>query len=146
MEKQDKKYYLVSLGDGSKSPIKDGVDEHINFNKIMDVYAEELNGNLIEILTGKKILDAEKNYNSNILDARKFLEENYSLFGISKVLKSSHEIHHHLSFITRQETTEKTEQIAELSKKTLEEIKKQYELLKEAEKNFSSEINTGRRK
>ena len=60
-----KKYYLVTIKNISEN--KDVINDAIN------VYAEEYDGELVEILTNKKIQDSSLNYNPNIFDVRKFI-------------------------------------------------------------------------
>ena len=146
MDKQDKKYYTVTLSNGMKNVVSDGFSgEKSGFVESIKVDAEEVNGELVEILTGKRILDASSNYNSNIFDTRKFIEENYSLFGVKKEEIDVNVLAKKIRFITRAETTKKVESIMKVENETKTEANRQYELLKEAEKNFSEEINKGRK-
>ena len=142
----EKKYYKITLSNGEKNIIIDGLSgEKSEFKDEIEVYAEEKNGELIEIFTGKKILDVEKNYNSNIFDIRKFIEEKYSLFGVKKEEIAVGEISKKLHFITRAETTKEIDSILKIEEKTKEEANRQYQELLKAEKNFSEEINKGRK-
>lgn len=146
MDKQDKKYYSVTLSNGAKNIVSNGyLDEKTGFVESIKVNAEETNGELIEILTGKKILTAEKNYNSNIFDVRKFIEEEYSLFGVQKEEIDVNDLSKKLHFITRAETNNEVSEILKIEKETKEEANRQYQELLEAERNFSEEINKGRK-
>lgn len=146
MDKQDKKYYFVTLSSGVKNIVEDGFsDEKNGFVESLNVYAEETNGELIEIISGVKILDIKDNENPNVFDVKTFIEGGYGLFGISKSQKETGEIRHHLEFMTRQDTTKFYNEIIDLIRLTRKEAKKQYELLKDAERSFKEEINKGRK-
>ena len=143
---KEKKYYLVSLSDGTKNTVEDGYSsEKIGFNIQLEAYAVEENGILVDILVGEKILDASKNYNPNIFDIRTFVEGGYGLFAVNKKEVEVNEVSTTLHFITRAATTEKVKAIIEMIKKTKKEANKQYESLQKAEVKFSEEINKNRK-
>ena len=59
--KIDKKYYLVSLSDGTKSMVSDEVvNLKLAFNQLLQVHAIEENGELRTLIGNMKILDVNK--------------------------------------------------------------------------------------
>lgn len=143
----EKKFYSVTLSDGTKNIVTDGYsNDKAGFNELLEVDAMEVGGDLIEIITGKKILDAETNYNSNIFDVRKFVEENYSLFGIRKKEIEMKDLSRKLHFITRTDTTTMYEDVNEAEMRTKMFANREYASLLQAEQQFREEINKGRKK
>lgn len=143
----EKKFYSVTLSDGTKNIVTDGYsNDKTDFNELLEVDAMEINGELIEVITGKKILDAETNYNSNIFDVRKFVEEGYSLFGIRKNEINIKDLSNKLYFITRADTTSMQEDVYEAEMKIKMFANRQYASFLQTEQQFREEINKGRRK
>ena len=145
--KIDKKYYLVSLSDGTKSMVSDEVvNLKLAFNQLLQVHAIEENGELRTLIGNMKILDVNKSYNPNIFDIRNFVEGNYSLFGVKKVEISSKKMENEI--ITKYNTPTKVkkayEEIVSIENKTKEEANRQYVELLEAYKSFTEEVNKGR--
>ena len=133
-----KKYYLVTIKNISEN--KDVINDAIN------VYAEEYDGELVEILTNKKIQDSSLNYNPNIFDVRKFIEKGQSLFGICKIELDIETVSKFLLFITEFGKRQLISNVLELERLTKEEARSKYQELIEMEVKFKEEINKTRRK
>lgn len=131
MQNERRYYRITALNIGEKTErIKDYIY----------VIAEEVNGNYVDILTNKKIYVSD----SNLIDERKFLNDEYSLFGIEKLETTRRQVANGLLFITRASKENYMYDVLELEHITRTMILKRVNELENSEKMFQEEINKGR--
>ena len=109
--------------------------------EFIEVYAVEENGILMTIFPSKRIQDGTKNYNPKIVDVRKFVLNNESLYGIEKKEVTPQEVATYLNFLPETNKRQQIANVLEYEKSTIEYVQEQYKKLLETERVFREIFN-----
>lgn len=144
-QEQKEKYYLVKI---KKFPVEVDYTKTFPESEEIEVYAVEENGILQTVYPGgKKIQDGTKNLsNPNIINIEQFLLNGEELLGVEKREVPIKKVSDFLAFPSyNQKRINSYKKILEYAESTIKYVKEESKKLVEAEKNFSEEINKGRK-
>ena len=120
----EKKYYRIT--------VKNMGEKTDDVKDVIYVFAEEVNGNYQEAITGINLYCPDADYFST----RKFMEKNAGLVGIEKIELSRKQFNMILETMSDEMKTDYTKDVLYVQKETLKKVEEMYNQLLDSENKF----------